>query len=328
VNTSDQISLPIERWSDDMRDAVAAICEIGERLLRTNQQASEKAAHIATQWRLAEKLGDERASLENVFATLRRILSSINATRQLMNKAKLDSSELRQAMVACADLVDASLPGLQNEFLVIRHCALDVLRWVKRFGKGNGIELASEYRSSYARLLDYTPIFRPFLEGFQKDLLKQTNSENVPTEVQRLLGSLNHYMAATDSAKAFLNSVVSPNLDLVFHETDAFVEDWQSLDIAIRGQLATELNDHCQLLLYDQAGFEDSVENIHRPLAEGVDASLYVFSVEGWRIIFAMDEDPVFQQLVVTLLRVVTADLLDPAIDDLVQVLYQDFSND
>ena len=70
-----------------------------------------------------------------------------------------------------------------------------------------------------------------------------------------------------------------------------------------QGRLATELNDCCQLLLYDAAGFHRLVENIEQPLPEGLNASLYVLPVDAWRIVFTMDEDPVFEQIMVTLLR-------------------------
>jgi hypothetical protein len=58
-----------------------------------------------------------------------------------------------------------------------------------------------------------------------------------------------------------------------------------------------------------------------------LNASLYVLPVDAWRIVFTMDEDPVFEQIIVTLLRVVPADHLEGALTSLASVLYRDFSH-
>jgi len=116
-------------------------------------------------------------------------------------------------------------------------------------------------------------------------------------------------------------------MDLMFHDTEFFQEGWQLLDPTLRGRLATELNDCCQQLLYDSAGFHQSVENIQHPLPGGLNASIYVLPVDAWRMVFTMDEDPVFEQIMVTLLRVVQADHLEDALTSLAHVLYRDFSN-
>jgi hypothetical protein len=100
------------------------------------------------------------------------------------------------------------------------------------------------------------------------------------------------------------------------------------LDASEQARLGTELNDCCQFLLYDPAAFDRSVQNIQQPLALGIDASIYVLPVEDWRIVFTMDEDPLFGQLIVTLLRVVRSDDLEHAIASLIQLLYRDLASD
>jgi hypothetical protein len=320
--------LPLEPWSADMQAAIAEICEVGSRLLTQHRGASEMSSQIADQWRLQDRLQDERAALGNALSTLHRIWAAIDTARECMNRTGVDETHLLQSIRECADHIDNGLPPLQRDFMTIRHCALDLLRWEQRFGHIDGSELPNDYRSSYARLLAYAPVFRPRLEAMQSDLLQQSRASHVSPEVQRLLTALSHYLAVIESARAFVKSVVSPPMDLVFQDTESFQEGWKLLDSALQGRLATELNDCCHLLLYDSAGFHRLVENIQQPLPEGLNASLYVLPVDAWRIVFTMDEDPVFEQIMVTLLRVVSADHLEGALTSLASVLYRDFSHD
>jgi hypothetical protein len=328
VSQPDESPLPLERWSADMQAAIVEICEIGSRLLTQHRGASETSSQIADQWRLQDRLEEERAALGDALGTLHRIWAAIDATREFMNRTGVDETPLQQSMRECADVIDASLPLLQRDFMTIRHRALDLLRWERRFGHIDGSELPNDYRASYARLLAYAPVFRPRLEGMQSDLLEQSRASPASPQLQRLLTALSHYMAVMESARAFVKSVVSPPMDLMFQDTESFQEGWQLLDPTLRGRLATELNDCCQLLLYDSAGFHQLVENIQQPLPEGLNASLFVLPVDAWRIVFTMDEDPVFEQIMVTLLRVVQSDHLEDALTSLARVLYRDFSND
>lgn len=328
MNATDHSPLPLEQWSEDMRAAVTEICELGARLLRTHRAASERSSQVAEQWKLGERLTDERVALEHAFDGLRGILSAIDETWQLMRRRDVEEAQLRQSMRDCAAVIDDALPALQQDFLTIRHCALDLLRWVRRFAEVEGSALPAEYRASYARLLSYTPVFRPRLESMQSELLLQSRDTQVSPDVQKMLTALNQYVVAVESARAFVKSVVEPPMELVFHDAESFQNDWRRLAPQLQGRLGTELNDCCQFLLYDPAGFHSLVDNIQRPLSEGIDASLFVLPVDTLRIVFTMDEDPVFQQLIVTLLRVVSANELEETVDSVVRALQKDFSSD
>jgi hypothetical protein len=203
---------------------------------------------------------------------------------------------------------------------------LDLLRWERRFAHLEGSGLPDQYRAAYGQLLAYTPIFRPALESLQQDLLDRSNSSAVVPELQAFLAALNHYIATVESARAFVKSVVSPPMELVFHDTETFLKDWKTIDHREKAEIATELNDTCQFLLYDPASFHQSVRNIQSPLSDGVDASLYILPVDQRRIIFTMDEDPVFGKLIVTLLRLVPVDRLDTSVKSLIDLLYRDLS--
>ena len=123
-------------------------------------------------------------------------------------------------------------------------------------------------------------------------------------------------------------TVVEPPFELVFHDTDTFQRDWQSVSADEKNRLATEFNDCCQLLLYDTAEFDRRVKNIHPQLSNGVDASLFVLAIEPWRVIFTVDEDPMFKELSVSVLRVVPFEELDTACDAVIRALYDSLGRD
>ena len=326
MNTPDDSPLPIDQWSDDMDAAVNEICRIGRQILRTHEKASPKAAEVASGWKLAERLQDEHEALGRLFQSVRRMLESMEVVGRMMRAADVDDADLHQAMRQCANTIEEGLPTLQQDFLTVRRCALDLLRWTRRDGRIEGSELPDTYRAGYAKLIAYTPIFRPRIDAMQQELLQRSQSAHVHADVQGLLSALSHYKAIAESARGFVRSVVEPPSELTFHDTELFLEDWEKFAVAERGNLATELNDCCQFLLYDPDEFRRRVESIQPPLPDGVDASLFVLSVGDGRIVFTVDEDPVFEQTIVTLLRVVDASDFEAACDGMIQALYRDFS--
>lgn len=328
MDTPNHSRLPLEQWNSDMQTAVDNIFAVGKQLLSVHRGASPKATEVAVQWNLEDRLEEERQALNDSVVMLRGVLTSIDAVWCLMNQAQIQESQMRQSMRECAKLIGATLPSLQRNFLTIRHCALDLLRWSRQFAEITESDLPDEYRASYARLLAYTPIFRPALESLQSDLLQRNANARVSDELQELLSQLTHYMAAIETVRAFLTSVVSPPMDLVFQDTHSFHEDWTKRGPEEQGLLATELNDHCQLLLYDAAGFHAGVQNIQHSLPQDLEAALYVLAVNNCRIVFSMDEDPVFRQIIVTLLRVVEVQDLEDTIASLLPILYRDFSGE
>ncbi len=318
----DDDTLPIEEWSDAMKAAIDQICEIGIQTLQTHRKSSERAAAIADGWQLAARQEDERAALFRLFEHARRIVEAIESTRRLM-RAEASASDRFASMRQCAEAIDESLPHIEQAFLTARHSALDLLRWTQQFGHVEGSELPARYRASYARLVEYSPVFRPRSESLQRDLLVLSRDKEVPAEIQRLLSALTRYNAVADSARCFVRSVVEPPMELVFHDTESFQRDWQAYDPEVRSHLGTEINDCCQRLLYEPAEFDRCVERIRPRLAGGIDASLYVLPVDDIRILFTVDEDPVFEQLTVTLLRAVREDEFENASASVIQDLYQ-----
>jgi hypothetical protein len=322
MHASDNDPLPIDEWSAAMKTAIEQICEIGSRTLQVHRTASDTSAAIADGWQLAERLEDERAALLDLFESARRIVEAIESTRRCV-QADVSASTQHGSMRQCADVIDENLPHIEQAFLTARHSALDLLRWTQQFGHIEGSDLPAQYRASYAKFIEYSPVFRPRSEAMQQDLLSLAKDKDVHPDVRRLLSALTRYNAVADSARCFVKSVVEPPMELVFHDTESFQADWQTYDAAVRGHLGTEINDCCQWLLYDPARFDRSVQRVRPRLAGDIDASLCVLSVESTRILFTVDEDPVFEQLIVTLLRAVEEGEFESACASVIQDLYR-----
>lgn len=308
--------LPLDEWNADMKTAVEDICRLGLEVLEIHGQASPKALEIAKHWELAERQADEQKELLRLFDATRIIIEKLDVAMQRME---------HDAMAQGADAIEQNLPIIEGAFLRIRHASLDLLRWTRRDGHMEGSGLPQAYRASYARLISYAPIFKPRLEAFQHELLEWSRHPHVKAEVQRLLSAITRYNGVMDSARSFVQAIVDPPLELVFQETNLFLEDWGRCSIEGRGRMATRLNDCCQFLLYEPSEFDRCAKEVRPQLADGVDASMYSMAIDKARILFSVDEDPIFGQLTVTLYRIVPEETFGDACESVFQTLYSDF---
>jgi hypothetical protein len=320
---------PTDTWLADMKSAVDRITKLGTLILDMHRRASDKAAQTADNWHLADRIEDERAALLVLIAKVRQIIETVVHCRQEMHAADAKPEQIHEAMERCRTAIESNLPDIEQAFATIRHSALDLLLWTRRAAKIEGSELPDAYRASYAQLVAYAPITKPLMAALQDDLLRLNTQSGLHPHEQRLISALNHYNAVAESARGFVKSVVEPPLELVFHEAETFVDDFQSFLPGQKAALATELNDCCQLLLYDAAAFHQRVEPVRPQLADGMDASMVVLTVDDeLKVFLTVDEDPVFAQLVVTLLRVVPENRFVAALDGLTRDLYGPFTAD
>ena len=257
------------------------------------------------------------------------LFSPIVACRQAVHSGTSPEGDLGRALNGCADVIEENLPRIEDSFVTSRHAALDLLRWSERAGKIEESTLPAEYRASYARLISHAPVIKPLTEQFQQNLLLLKKADHLHPAARRLISVLSRYNAVMETARSFVRSVIEPPLVLAFHETESFLEDVKSLSSEQLSSAATELNDCCQLLLYDVAEFNRRVRQVRPRLAEGIDASMVVLEVSGgFHVIFTVDEDPVFEQLSIALLRILPEHKIDAATDDLAQALYAHFSSE
>jgi hypothetical protein len=116
-----------------------------------------------------------------------------------------------------------------------------------------------------------------------------------------------------------------PGLETIeYRSIAAFERDLERLDAAERQRVIETINAKSPLWLKDRRRAE---KEFLRPylfrLRGGLESSLYeVPAGKARRVILAVDDDPIFGQVIVTLLRVVTKQARKAAYDELAELLY------
>lgn len=307
--------LPLEQWDADMNAAIETIRTVGREIVEKHSTASERAAEISDHWKLGERQEAEHDALLDMLGAVKQVSVALSAVIEQASIEKMNHA---------AETIEENLPVIEETFVTIRHAALDLLRWTRRSGHLDDSDLPEKYRQSYAALISYTPQFRPKLLLLLNKLLEWAHHVDSDPAVQKLLSAITRYHGVLDTARGFVRAIVDPPLELVFQETQGLVEEWEKLDYPIRAALGTELNDICQFLLYDKEKFEAGVEEVHHQVAEGIDASLFAVACEGHKVLFSVDEDPLFGQLTVTLYRAVASEAFDETCEDLFDKLYHE----
>ena len=113
---------------------------------------------------------------------------------------------------------------------------------------------------------------------------------------------------------------------LEFLTTEAFKKDLDQLEEPSRSRVVQSIDHRGQLAISHR---EDFHKGLMRPgvkkLAGGLDSSLYVMRVgKDLRVILALDDDPIFDRTMVTLLRVVKSDKAEDAYTKTARALYSE----
>jgi len=114
-------------------------------------------------------------------------------------------------------------------------------------------------------------------------------------------------------------------MKLVFEVNDKFEKDLKRLGPPHHRMIVDKINAICSLLKYEPKVF---FQHVYRPLiphlAKGFKSSMYVLRADrDIRVILTVDEDPIFEQIIVTLMRVVRHNDLDKAFRGIAEALYQ-----
>jgi hypothetical protein len=102
---------------------------------------------------------------------------------------------------------------------------------------------------------------------------------------------------------------VPSTLELVFESTRGFEDDIGRIPAESRSRVVDEINDRCRMILEDRPAFEANLSRpFDPPVPDALQSTLSVMAIrEGYRVILAVDDDPLFGRVLVTLLRVVEA---------------------
>lgn len=115
-------------------------------------------------------------------------------------------------------------------------------------------------------------------------------------------------------------------MDVLVESTKKFEKDLNALGETERAIVMQTVDDCANLFLTQKAALYQKLRSL--PLSSdlnGYESSLYMLQVSRkLRAILAVDEDPIFGQVIFTLFRVVNHDDLDRAIKGVQESLYQD----
>ncbi len=116
-------------------------------------------------------------------------------------------------------------------------------------------------------------------------------------------------------------------MKLVFESTESFEKEISFLSDNQRLLIVSEINNHLNLLLSNPVKFYQQIEQpVQFKLVNDYDSSLYVLRVsDNFRLIFTLDEDPIFEQVVITLFRLVKENEVIKVYQETGDLLYQDF---
>jgi hypothetical protein len=114
-------------------------------------------------------------------------------------------------------------------------------------------------------------------------------------------------------------------METVFNYTNSYEKDLRKLNPIDKKKIATKINRTAELFSTDKVAFKSLIYKPRIDLLNGLISSLYILRVDRkLRVFFTIDDDPLFDQILITLLRVAkTPDEFRKVIPQLVESLYQ-----
>ncbi|MCC3593224.1 hypothetical protein [Microcoleus sp. PH2017_28_MFU_U_A] len=115
-------------------------------------------------------------------------------------------------------------------------------------------------------------------------------------------------------------------MDILIESTRRFEKDLAKLSEAEKAAAIAKINDCASLFPTHKADVYRKLRRLRLPSnLNGYESSLYTLRVSRTlKVILAVDEDPIFGQVIFTLFRVVKDDELNKAYQDVAESLYQD----
>lgn len=116
-------------------------------------------------------------------------------------------------------------------------------------------------------------------------------------------------------------------MKLIFESTESFEKEISFFDHDQRLLIVNEINDHFNLLFLNPAKFYQKIEQpLQFKLANDYDSSLYILGIsDNFQLIFTLDEDSIFEQVIITLFRLVTENDAIKVYQETGDLLYHDF---
>ncbi len=117
-------------------------------------------------------------------------------------------------------------------------------------------------------------------------------------------------------------------MKILFNSARQFENDVKKFSSTQRETIINSINQTGQMLLVNKSAF---FRKVYRPqkiyLNNGFNSSLYAFKVDAnIRVILAVDTDPIYDQIIVSLLRVVQREDLNKTFNSVANSLYKNLS--
>jgi len=114
-------------------------------------------------------------------------------------------------------------------------------------------------------------------------------------------------------------------MDVLIESTKKFEKDLKNLTNTERSITVKKINDCAALLPNHQFNYRKLRRMPLSSALKGYESSLYTLKVsQKLRVILAVDEDPIFDQFILTLFRVVKWDEIDQVYQSIAESLYQE----
>lgn len=115
-------------------------------------------------------------------------------------------------------------------------------------------------------------------------------------------------------------------MELVIDSTKKFEKDLEAFSETEKPLIIEKMNQYFQMLSTDKASFYRRLYQVKKlRLINQYDSSLYTLKINHKiRLILTIDEDPIFDQTIITLFRVVKHSDISKAYDSVAESLYQD----
>ncbi len=117
-------------------------------------------------------------------------------------------------------------------------------------------------------------------------------------------------------------------MDIIIESTKEFEQDLENFSNTEKFKIIKKLNRYVELISTDKKMFyQNSTQLRNIRLNKNYDSSIYSLKInEKIRIILTIDDDPIFDQTVITLFRVVKAEDAPKAYNSVAEFIYQDFT--
>ncbi|MGB5960712.1 MAG: hypothetical protein WBG73_08655 [Coleofasciculaceae cyanobacterium] len=115
-------------------------------------------------------------------------------------------------------------------------------------------------------------------------------------------------------------------MKLVIESTKKFEEELEAFSETEKLLIIEKMNQYFQMLSADKVSFYRRLDQVKKlRLINQYDSSLYTLRLNNKiRLILTIDEDPIYDQTIITLFRVVKISDISKAYDSVAESLYQD----